>query len=126
MVSSSAIIVAISMLWLIFLSTNVSRLRMKEQISMGDGGNKTVRNAVRAHGNAVEAMVPYMVLVVVWELQGAGSGAVLGLSGAFLFGRLLHGWGLLGRQHRSRQLGATVSLVTSLILAVAVLWRGLA
>ncbi len=43
---------SINALFFIFLSALVIRARLKNQVPLGDGGNKVVLKAIRIHGNA--------------------------------------------------------------------------
>ena len=118
----SAPIVAAAFLLLLALAANVSRLRMVKGVSLGDGGHKGLHKAIRAHANALEYTVPFMGLLVVWELSGAGQTEVLLAGAAFLFVRLIHAWGMLGRgRFMLRRAGAALTYLLGVGLVVGVL-----
>lgn len=113
---------AASILGLLFivLAGSVSRLRLQNSISLGDGGNKDLSRAMRAHGNLAEFAPIFLLLVLALELRGAGGFCLGLLTVSFVIARCAHGYGLL-RQATSkpRQFGAGVSY---LVIVIASLW----
>lgn len=85
------------------LALNVTRLRNIVHVSLGDGGNKRLGYAIRAHGNAAEHGLLLAVALVLAELAGLPAVWVVGLGWAVLAARLAHAAGFL-------QLGARVSV----------------
>jgi uncharacterized membrane protein YecN with MAPEG domain len=81
-------------LLLLVLAAMVSRLRRKHGIGLGDGDNRDLRRAIRAHGNAVEWGVLSILLLLVTELIRAPATLVHGAGIAIVAGRLLHAFGL--------------------------------
>ena len=53
------------------LALNVSRNRMKHRLSNGDGGKPEMKAAIRAHGNAVEHVTVFGLLVLALEFATA-------------------------------------------------------
>jgi uncharacterized membrane protein YecN with MAPEG domain len=66
----------------VWLSLRVIRTRRAERIGLGDGNNRRLRRAIRAHGNFVEYAVFALLPMAFAELQGAPGGAVHLLSRA--------------------------------------------
>jgi uncharacterized protein len=76
------------------LSTHVTMLRAKTGISIMDGGNNSLAERMRRHGNFVETAPLVLLLMALAEINGVGS-MWLHISGALLIaGRLLHAAGL--------------------------------
>jgi len=81
-----------SLLAIIFiaLSVNIIRLRFKHKVGIGDGGESTLRKAVRVHGNLPLALI----LLGCYEIGGAEPNWVHILGGGIVLGRVLHALGL--------------------------------
>lgn len=118
--TTSAWAFALLAIGLTALSLNVSRLRLHHKVSLGDGGHVDLQRAIRAHGNALEQCVLFMLLLVVAEAAGAGRGLPL-LAGAFVLARVLHAAGMLGRRPWVRRTGHVASLLLQLVLVVMLL-----
>ncbi|HJO35318.1 MAG TPA: MAPEG family protein [Gammaproteobacteria bacterium] len=110
---------ALTMLLLLALSINISRLRVRHQVSFGHGDIEALRRAIRAHANLVEHGLPVGLLVLALVLEGANEGAMLALVLAFLLTRLLHAAGMLAGVRPARRSGAGL---TYLLELVASLW----
>ena len=85
-----------SLLALIYvaLSFNVIRLRMKLQISLGDGKDKQLRRAIRVHGNYAEYVPLTLIMIYFVEIQNQSLLLVHGLCSAFILARLAHIYGV--------------------------------
>lgn len=104
------------------LAMNVSRLRIREKIANGDGGNTLLKKAIRAHGNGVEHLIVVGLQVVALELSQAPASVLAALVAVFTGSRLLHAFGMLGSKFRLRQIGALGTYVSELGGAIAVLF----
>lgn len=105
----------------ILLAANVSRLRMKHAAPWGDKGKHDLLGAIRAHGNATEFVPLFVVIFLLWELQGASDNALAIVGGLFLLSRLAHAYGMIVVHAKARQLGAGASYLLPLVVAAAVL-----
>jgi len=85
-----------SLLAIIFiaLSVNIIRLRFKHKVGIGDGGESTLRKAVRVHGNFSEYVPLALILLGCYEIGGAEPNWVHILGGGIVLGRVLHALGL--------------------------------
>ena len=105
---------AIFALILVGLSSYVIKMRYKHRVSLGDGGNKELLKAIRAHGNFIEYVPMSLILLAMLELGGE-SGAVLhAFGGALLVGRIMHAPGLNIK-------GTTILRQIGMVLTFAVL-----
>jgi uncharacterized protein len=77
------------------LAMNVTRLRLGARVSLGDGGNRRLGVAIRAHGNALEHGLLLTVALVLAEVAGLRAQAVVGCGWAILSARLAHAAGFL-------------------------------
>lgn len=108
-------------LFVTLLAANVSRLRIRKRIIDGDGGDGDLHRAIRAHGNALEHSVPFIVLLLL-GLQASVPGPwLLGYAVAFGVARVMHAHGFYARRFRFRQLGAGLSYLALIGIAVHVL-----
>src|SRR2546422_9672631 len=92
--SITALYLAILALLYVVLGLQVSRLRRGNRVLFGDGDNRTLRSAIRAHANFAE-YVPIIALLVAM-LEMSGTSAMRGhlLMGTLLVARLLHPIGM--------------------------------
>lgn len=103
------------------LTINVGRMRAAKKIFLGDGGDKAMIAAIRAHGNLIE-LAP-LSLFIIWLLHGAyGDRAVAVLAVVLAVARFLHAGGMLGFIGFGRAAGA---VATAAVLAIASILLGL-
>lgn len=104
----------------LWLSVRVGRVRTKENIFVGDGGNEAVIRRMRAHSNFVENTAFVLILLALIEL-GIGSSLWLWGAGAlYLVGRILHALGMDGMRW-GRMVGTVITILTQLGLAITAL-----
>jgi uncharacterized protein len=90
----TALYAGLLVLLIIGLAARVSLLRSKLGVGMGHGNDASLAKAIRVHGNAVEWILPMLILFLVSELNGA-SHVFLHVCGAtFVVARLAHAVGL--------------------------------
>jgi uncharacterized protein len=120
----TAFYAALLCLLLVALALPVSRLRMKERIGIGDGGNPELARAIRAHANAVEWVLPLLLLMLIAELNRAPALLLHACGIVLVVARVLHATGLRGSAVRSsgRTVGAGLTYVTVIVLALWNLW----
>ena len=105
-------------LLVVILMLAVIKLRRSLRIGLGDGGNRDLQQAIRAHGNAIES-VPIFLLMFLTDELNHGSATLLHVFGtAFLTARVLHAWGMYssGGASIGRVIGTvgTISLLVTL------------
>ena len=77
-----------------FLGLRVARMRRGEKIGFGDGDNRYLRSAIRAHANFAE-YVPIIVLMnALLEMGGASAVQMHVLLGTLTVSRILHPFGM--------------------------------
>jgi hypothetical protein len=94
---------------ILLLAINVSRLRIQNKQSLGDGGDKVLNKAIRAHANAVEFIPVFALTVLALSFLNVSEGWLLTLVLGFTAGRILHAYGMLTRVFQARQGGALLS-----------------
>ena len=78
----------------VFLSFLTLRLRRKNKIALGDGGNPQLLRAIRVHSNFAEYVPIALILIYMTELVGAPIFLIHLLGVSLLLGRLSHAWGV--------------------------------
>lgn len=78
----------------VVLSFLTLRLRRKNKIALGDGGNPQLLRAIRVHSNFAEYVPIALILIYMAELVGAPIFLIHLLGVSLLLGRLSHAWGV--------------------------------
>ena len=104
------------------LCARVVVLRRRHVVGIGDGGNRDLKRAIRAHGNFTEN-VPLCVLLIALATQTTSPDWIHGLCAALVVGRLLHAFGLsrnpgvsFGRFYGSGLTWAVMCLAAALLM----------
>ncbi len=109
---------------LVLLTLNVVRLRRKLKIGIGDGGERSLRRAIRVHGNFIEFVPTALLGLALLELQGMIAPVLHGLGGGLLIGRLGHAQGM-GRSagvSPGRFWGVAATLIVLCVEAALLVW----
>jgi uncharacterized protein len=105
--------------WLIVrLSLSVIKLRRKNRISVGDGGNEELQLAIRTHSNALEYIPVTLLLLLMLELNGAPKMLIHVLGTTLLIGRIFHAIGLPAKNLKKRVLGMQITIFLLIALAI--------
>jgi uncharacterized membrane protein YecN with MAPEG domain len=108
-------------LLVVVLTVNVSIMRGRKKINLGDGGDPEMIAAIRAHANLIE-FAPLCLLLIYVASDFYGFWTTAALSALFLLARVLHAGGMLGVIPQGRFLGATgttlVLAATSIMLVI--------
>jgi uncharacterized membrane protein YecN with MAPEG domain len=101
----------------VYLSVRVINIRRVEQVGLGDGDNRTLRRAIRAHGNCGEYAPVALLLIGFAELQGAQVWVVHALGLMLLAGRIAHASGFGREPERMNLRVAGMRLTIATIIA---------
>ena len=108
----------------VVLGLKVARMRGKKRVSLGDGGDKDLAAAIRAHGNLIE-WAP-ICLFIIWLLHGSyGDRNMAVLAVILTVGRLCHAGGLLGFVPNGRVIGAVASAFVLAFASIELVLAGL-
>lgn len=107
----------------ILLSLNVARIRVTNKISIGDGENKELARAARAHANFSEYVPFALILFYFIEIMSFSGQMVFILASVLLVSRILHVIGMLSpsRWLVLRSLGALTTFIVILVACVLLL-----
>jgi len=110
-------------LLIVILALNVSRLRYKERIAHGFGDSKKLRNAIVAHSNALEHLIPFALILYVLAAQNTSQTLVQGLAISFLVLRLIHALGVTQFVFRAWQISSALSYALTLFSSCLILYN---
>ncbi|UPG93511.1 MAPEG family protein [Luteibacter aegosomatissinici] len=116
---------ALLALLMLGLAIRVMLLRRNTSIGLGDGGNRTLACAVRAHGNAIEYVPIGLILLLVLELNQTLPVLLHAFGIVLLLGRVVHALGLSATPGMSagRAVGAALTLLVLLAMALMLIWQ---
>ncbi|WP_333877784.1 MAPEG family protein [Methylobacter sp.] len=114
----TSIYASLSALLIVRLSLAVIKLRRKNRVSVGDGGNEELHLAIRAHSNALEYIPITLMLLLTLELDGAPKILIHILGVTLLIGRILHAMGLPAKDFKKRVLGMQITIYLLIGLAI--------
>ena len=80
----------------------VVKLRRGFKVGIGDGGNRDLARAIRVHGNAIESIPLFLLLLAVYELNGGHANLLHFFGAIFFFARIAHASGMLASTGASR------------------------
>jgi len=110
------------------LGLQVSRLQRGNRVLFGDGDNRELRSAIRAHANFAEYVPIIVLMVALLEMSGLPALRVHLLMGTLLVARLLHPLGMyVGPRTLQFQIcrvgGISLTLIVLLTAALMALTR---
>lgn len=108
-----AAIAALINLWLMI---RVGKVRTRENVLIGDGGNDAVIRRMRAHSNYIESTLFVLILLFLVELAVGPAGWLWAVGAVYFIGRISHAIGMDGLIP-ARFAGMLVTLLTQLGLA---------
>ena len=92
--SITGLYLAVLALIYVVLGLQVSRLRRGNRVLFGDGDNRELRSAIRAHANFAEYVPIIVLLIAMLEMAGTSALRVHWLMGILLVARALHPLGM--------------------------------
>lgn len=102
-----------------WLALRVGRVRSKEKISIGHGGNDILERRMRAQLNFVENTPWVLALIGLIELAGKGGRWLPVVAAVYIVGRVAHALGMDGGSlSGGRMVGTMVTMLAQLGLAL--------
>ncbi len=74
----------------VIFTLRVGAYRFSSGISLGDDGDKELRNRIRGHGNFVENVPLGLLLLLLNDLNGLGATWLIALGSVLLVSRIIH------------------------------------
>lgn len=90
----TALYAGLNFIGTIVLAVLVVRQRLVTKTPIGDGGNKAMIKAIRAHNNNLEYVPIVIILLAILELNGLAGWALHALGAGLTVARILHPVGL--------------------------------
>ena len=112
---------ALVALWLAF---RVSKVRMKAEVMIGDGGHPLLTARMRAQANFVEYTPFVLILMALIEMAGGSAWGLRGVGVLYVIARVLHAFGMdrTTTPNPLRAVGALATWVLLLALAIWAIW----
>ncbi|MFT6711289.1 MAG: putative membrane protein YecN with MAPEG domain [Arenicella sp.] len=119
------IFAALLALIFLFLSLSVIKLRFAKKVSMGDGGDPSLRVAIRSHANFAEYVPISLMLLWFVEAFTYSSNLVFILGSVLVVARLAH---IIGMHNPKdfmilRQFGVVVTYGVIAVSSARILWH---
>lgn len=117
----TAFVAAICALLLLLTAVDTVRQRIRAKAAFGDAGDAKLISASRSHGNLAEHAPIVILLLAFLELAHAWHMGLMAIGALFLFGRVMHIWGLYlpasTKPPLPRSLGVIITWLTLAILS---------
>jgi len=121
--NSFYLLVSLGTLLIVILAMNVSRLRYKERIAHGDRDNKILRNAIIAHSNTLEQVIPYCLIIFVLISQGTADTIINFLVISFITIRVIYAVGITLFIFRAWQLASGFSYLLTIFSSSLIIYN---
>jgi len=110
----------------IWLSLRIGAVRRAHGVSVGDGGIEALSRRMRAQLNFAENVPVVLILIAAIELAGVGGWWLPYVAGAFMLGRVAHGFGMDGGSMQwGRMVGTLTTMLVQVGLAGVAVWVAL-
>jgi uncharacterized protein len=103
-----------------FLGLRVARFRRGNKIAFGDGDDRYLRSAIRAHANFAEYVPIIVVMNALLEMGGAASVQMHVLLGTLTISRVLHPFGMHAKPMAPQFIvGRIVGMILTFLVLIA-------
>ncbi len=100
-----------------WLMIRCGQARIKEKVSVGDGGNEFLIRRMRAHANFIESAPLILIMLGILEIAGTPVNWLWIVGIAYVVGRIGHGLGMDGGAFgKGRMVGTLLTMVAHLAL----------
>jgi uncharacterized membrane protein YecN with MAPEG domain len=103
----------------LWLATRVSQLRLRDKVSIGEGGNTQLATRMRAHANFVEYTPFFLILLALVELSQGSKTWLWGVAIVYILARLAHPFGM-DRQAPNKLRVVAIVVTWAVLLGLAV------
>ncbi len=121
--NSFYLLVSLGSLLIVILAMNVSRLRYKERITHGNKDNKKLRNAIIAHTNTIEHILPYFLIIFVLVSQGTADTTINFLVISFIIIRVIYAAGITMFVFKAWQLASGFSYLLTIFSSCLIIYN---
>ena len=110
----AAFYIALNIAMAPFMMVRVGKIRIRNKINLGDGGNDLLLSRIRAHGNFTENAPLALIGLIALAMLQAHPIAIHVFGAAFFIGRVLHALGMAGVISQGRLVGTVLTLLSYL------------
>ena len=110
----AAFYIALNIAMAPFMMVRVGKIRIRNKINLGDGGNDLLLSRIRAHGNFTENAPLALIGLIALAMLQAHPIAIHIFGAAFFIGRVLHALGMAGMISQGRLVGTVLTLLSYL------------
>jgi uncharacterized protein len=107
----TAFVAAICALLLLITAIDTVRQRIRAEAAFGDAGDAKLISASRSHGNLAEHAPIVILLLALLEMSNAWHMGLMNVGALFLFGRVMHIWGLYLPMSKNPPLPRSVGVI---------------
>jgi uncharacterized membrane protein YecN with MAPEG domain len=118
----SILFTIIFIIFYLILTIITIKARRSAKVAYGDGFNKELTKAIRAHGNFFEFTVFFIISSFLLEILDANQIYVLVINILFLIGRISHAYSMLNEKILFRMVGMMITLNSYVINCVYLLY----
>ena len=118
----SILFTIIFIIFYLILTIITIKVRRSARVEYGDGFNKELTKAIRAHGNFFEFTVFFIISSFLLEILDAGQIYVLFVNIVFLLARISHAYSMLKEKILFRVIGMIATLICYAINCIYLLY----
>ena len=118
----SILFTIIFIIFYLILTIITIKARRSAKVAYGDGFNKELTKAIRAHGNFFEFTVFFIISSFLLEILDANQIYVLNINILFLIGRISHAHSMLNEKILFRIVGMMITLGSYIINCIYLLY----
>ena len=118
----SILFTIIFIIFYLILTIITIKARRSARVEYGDGFNKQLTKAIRAHGNFFEFTVFFIISSFLLEILDANQIYVLIINILFLIGRISHAHSMLNEKISFRMVGMMITLGSYIINCIYLLY----
>ncbi len=115
---TSVIYASLCALTIVWLSLHVIKIRHRERVNIGDGGNEQLTVSMAAQSNAIEYIPITLLLLFALEFNGAPLAIVHAFGIALIASRVIHARAMLTENLVTRVRGMQITIWTIIGLAL--------
>lgn len=104
------------------LALNVSYKRIKLGVANGDADNREMKKVIRAHGNSVEHISIFSLIVLALAVIQSALVVQGVLVVLFTLGRVLHAYGMLSSKFNVRRVAIVITYCTEVFGVLALIY----
>jgi len=114
-------------IFLILLSVNVIRHRIKKRVLLLDDNDYELSLAIRAHGNFTEYTPIFLIILFLLELNHTSKVFLSSIAFTFFIGRAFHAYSFIFRENKNkldykcRQIGMILTFLVIIISSVCLI-----